>query len=235
VTLVRDIRKDIFFYADAGLQASPQDCITWRSSEFNVSSQFLGIYTQDFIIYDEYTGKDIRVTPTYFIASKLPTNATQYGLQYPIAGNKRGTLDGFKSISFVPNESYKETFYTRQLNYTEADPKRTRFGSQLTADTKTTPLSNINNVLIALDMKRNVEDMAEDYQFEFNDDDTIRTFQYNLNDYLGKYITNRSCDEVSATVYASDYDKQQHILRVTITVKFRSVIERIVISIDVVK
>lgn len=235
VTLVRDIRKDIFFYADSGFQASPEDALTWRSSSFNVSSQFLGIYTQDFVVYDQFNGKDIKVTPTYFLATKIPSNASQYGLQYPIAGNRRGTIDGYKAISYVPNETYKELFYNRQLNYTESDPKRTRFGSQLTADMKRTPLSDINNVLTALDIKRNVEDMAEDYQFEFDDDETIRTFQYNLNDYLGKYITNRSCDTISATVYASDYDKQQHILRVVITVKFRNVIERIVISIDVVK
>jgi hypothetical protein len=235
VTLVRDIRKDIFFYADSGLLASPEDAINWRSSSFNVSSQFLGIYTQDFVVYDEFNGKDIKVTPTYFLASKVPQNAYDNGIQYPLAGNRRGTIDGYKAISYVPNETYKELFYNRQLNYVESDPKRTRFGSQLTADLKRTPLSDINNVLTALDIKRNVEDMAEDYQFEFEDDETIRTFQYNINDYLNKYITNRSCEEISATVYASEYDKQQHILRVMIKVKFRNVIERIVISIDVVK
>jgi hypothetical protein len=235
VTLVRDIRKDIFFYADSGLLASPEDAIAWRTSSFNVSSQFLGIYTQDFIVYDEYNGKDIKVTPTFFLASKIPTNASQYGLQFPIAGNRRGTIDGYKAINYVPNETYKELFYNRQLNYVESDPRRTRFGSQLSADMKRTPLSDINNVLVALDIKRNVEDLAEDYQFEFEDDETIRTFQYNINDYLNRYITNRSCDEISATVYASEYDKQQHILRVVIKVKFRNVIERIVISIDVVK
>jgi hypothetical protein len=235
VTLVRDIRKDIFFYADSGLLASPEDAINWRTTAFNVSSQFLGIYTQDFVVFDEFNGKDIKVTPTFFLASKIPANAGQFGLQYPIAGNRRGTIDGHKAISYVPNESYKELFYNRQLNYVEADTKRTRFGSQLTADMKRTPLSDINNVLTALDIKRNVEEMAEDYQFEFEDDETIRTFQYNINDFLDKYITNRSCDEISATVYASEYDKQQHILRVLIKVKFKNVIERIVISIDVVK
>ncbi|QXN70049.1 putative tail sheath protein [Bacillus phage vB_BspM_Internexus] len=235
VTLARDIRKDIFFYADSGIQASPADAISWRNASFNVSSQFLGIYTQDFVVYDEYNGRDIKVTPTYFLATKIPSVASQYGLQYPIAGNKRGTIDGFKSISYVPNESYKEQLYTRQLNYVEHDSKRTKFGSQLTADMQRTPLSNINNAIIALDIKRNVEEMAEDYQFEFEDDETIRTFQYNLNDYLSTYISNRSCDEISATVYASDYDKTQQILRVKITVKFKAVVERIVISIDVVK
>jgi hypothetical protein len=235
VTLVRDIRKDIFYYADTGFIASPEDALNWRSGAFNVSSQMVGIYAQDFVVYDEYNGLDIRVTPTYFLATKIPSNASAYGLQYPIAGNRRGTLDGFKSISYLPNETYKESFYNRQLNYVESDDRRTRFGSQLSSDITRTPLSDINNVLIALDMKRNVEDMSEDYQFEFEDDDTMRTFQYNLNDYLQKYVTNSSAEEITASVYASEYDKQQHIMRVSITVKFKNVIERIVISIDVVK
>ena len=235
ITLVRDVRKDIFFYADCNLLSSPQDCITWRSSEFPVSSQFLGIFTPNFVVYDEYNGKDIKVTSTYFIASKLPEIFANYGLQYPMAGNKRGTIDGFKSISFIPNNAYKEELYNRQLNYVESDTKRTRFGSQLTADTKRTPLSDINNVLTALDIKINVEDMADDYLFEFNDDETISSFQYSLNDYLTKYVTNRACDSITATVYSSDYDKQQHILRVSISVTFRNVIERIIINIDVVR
>jgi hypothetical protein len=235
VTLVRDIRKDIFFYADSGLLASAEDAVQWRTNAFNVSSQFIGIYTQDFVVYDEFNGRDIKVTPTYFLATKLPSNASAYGLQYPIAGNKRGTIDGYKSISYVPNDSYKESFYTRQLNYVESDERRTRFGSQLTSDMKRTPLSDINNVLTALDIKRNTEDMAEDYQFEFEDDDTMRTFQYNLNDYLQRYVSNNSAEEISASVYASEYDKQQHIMRVSIRVKFKNVIERIVINIDVVK
>lgn len=235
ITLARDIRKDIFFYADSGFQSSPQNCITWRTSSFNTSTKYAGIYTQNYIVYDEYTGKDIKVTDTYFIAKKLPTLFANYGLQYPMAGNRRGTIDGFKSIAFIPNEAYKEEFYNRQLNYVESDSKRTRYGTQLTADTTRSPLSDINNVLTALDIKTNVEDMADDYLFEFDDEDTISSFQYNLNDFLQKYVTNRSCDEISANVSASDYDKQQHILRVSITVKFRNTIERIIINIDVVQ
>jgi hypothetical protein len=235
VTLVRDIRKDVFYYADTGLKATAEDTLAFRQSEFNVSSQFVGIYSQDLVVYDEYTGKDIRVTPTYFLASKIPANAAQYGLQYPIAGNRRGTLDGYKSINYVPNEAYKETFYNKQLNYIESDPRRTRFGSQLTSDIKNTALSNINNVHTVLDIKVNVEDMSEDYQFEFEDEDTMQTFEYDLNDFLQTYVTSKKVEEITGTVYASDYDKQQKILRVGIEVKFKGIIERIVINIDVVQ
>jgi len=234
-SLVRDIRKDIPAYIDTGFLSNPQNAIIWRTQDFNVSSNFLFIYGQDMVVYDEYTGKNIRVTSTYKIASMLPTHAIQYGLHYPMAGNRRGTVDGYQSLGWVPNEAYKELLYNKRINYIESNPTRTRFGSQLSSGNERTPLSDINNVFTALDIKVNVEDMAEDYQFEFEDDETISDFQYNLNDFLTKYINNRSCDEISASVTASDYDKQQHIIRVNITVKFRNVIERILININVVK
>lgn len=235
VTLVRDIRKDVFAYIDTNFCASPSDAIIFRNSSFPVSSQKVAIYTQDLTFYDEFTGKDIRLTPTYVLASKIPTCSLDYGLQYPIAGNRRGTIDGFKNISFIPNKAYKEELYTHQINYIESDTKRTRFGSQLTSDMKTTPLSNINNVLTALQIQVDIEDMAEDYQFEFNDEETLTAFQYAVTEYLDRYITNRACDEVSASVYASDYDKQQKIVRVNAKIKFKDIIERVIITIEVVK
>lgn len=235
ITLTKDIRKDIFAWIDTGFTASPQDAINWRQSQFNVNTQFAGIFTQDFLVFDEYGGKNIKVTMTYFLASKIPNIAKQYGLHYTLAGPRRGNISGFKAISFTPNEVYKEELYTRQINYVESDPKRTIIGSQLTADNKNTPLSNINNVLTILDMRRNLERLSEDYQFEFEDSETINTLQYELNNFLSKYVSNRSCEEVKATVYASDYDKSQKILRIRVSIKFNNVIERIVISLDVVK
>lgn len=234
-TLVTEIRDDIFYYCDLGFTGSPEGALAVRDTEANFSSTKIGIYAQDFTIYDEYTGKNIKVTTPYFLASKIPANATQYGLHYPIAGNKRGIIDGFKSISWTPNETYKELLYNKKINYIESDTKRTKFGSQLTSENRTTPLSNINNVITVIDIKNDVETMAEDYQFEFNNQDTINSFQTTLNDYLATYTSSNAAERITASVYASDYDKLQKILRVSIEIKFYDIIERIIISLDVVK
>lgn len=233
--LVTEIRDDIFFYCDTGLTASPEEALSKRSTEVNFSSIMIGIYTQDFTVYDEYTGRDIKVTTPYFLASKIPYCSTNYGLHMPIAGNKRGLIDGFKSISWVPNESYKELLYNKKINYIESDTTKTRFGAQLTSENRNTPLSNINNVITVLDIRNDVELLAEDYQFEFNNDETIDNFQTELNQYLSKYTSAQAAERIEASVYASDYDKLQKILRVSITIKFYDIIERILINLDVVK
>lgn len=234
-TLTSEIRDDIFFYADLGYTVSPEEALNIRNNSFNISNNKCAIYAQDAVIYDEFNGRDIKVTSSYFLAHKIPACAREFGLHYPIAGNKRGLIDGFKNLSWIPNEVYKELLYNRKINYIESDDRRTRFGSQLTSEAKNSPLSNINNVITVIDIKNDTELMAEDYQFEFNEQDTINVFQNELNDYLSKYVSSKAVETVEATVYASDYDKLQKILRVTLTIKFHDIIERIVISLDVVK
>lgn len=234
ISLCRDIRKDCFFWCDTGFRNSPEDALDWRKNSFNIYTTYAGIYTQDLTYYDAYTGKDIRVTVPYILASKIPTIASSYGLQYPIAGTKRGLIDGFKTLCWTPNESYKKRLYGKKINYIEQDTRRTKIGSQLTADDTTTPLSDINNMMTLLDIDSNVKKLVSDYQFEFSDSETIGALNYSLNEYLAKYVSNRSCESISAKVYASDYDRQQKLMRVEISIKFNYVIERFLITLDVV-
>lgn len=237
VSLVRDIRQDLFAWLDTEYCNSPEEALSWRINKFPISTEYVCTYTQDFIIFDEFQGRDTKVTMSYFLAKKIPQHANKYGLHYPMAGSRRGIIDGYKenSVSFFPNALYKEQLYNRQINYLETDGVKTKLGSQLTSNSKITPLSNINNVLTILDMKRNVDYMAESLIFEFNDEDTVSSFQQELNAYLDKYVSNRACESVSASVYASDYDKQQKILRISLSIKFNDVIERVIINLNVVK
>jgi hypothetical protein len=138
-------------------------------------------------------------------------------------------------LSFNPTEPWKEQLYKKQVNYVEQDPKRTKFGSQLTSQTIVSALSNINNVRALLRIKRDVEELAEDYQFEWNDNLTLSAFQYNLNGYLQKWISNRACTSIKGSVYASAYDKQQKVARVKIEMVFNNVIERVLIDLVVGK
>ena len=232
-TLAKDIRRDFLFIADVGFQTSAEATLTWRKANFPVSSNLIAIYGHDFVVYDEYNARDMRVTMPYFMATKIPSVSAEYGLQYPMAGNKRGVIDGFKSINFVPNDNYAESLYNNRINYVLSDEKRTKLMSQLTSAAQRTPLSDINNLIMTLQIKRDVEVLAEDYQFEFEDDDTMKNMQYAINNYLNKYIDNRACDEISAKVYASDYDKTQHILRVNISIKFKNIVEIVVITLDI--
>ena len=238
VELARSMRQDFLFFAnDAGPEytVTPQDALDWRQNHFNVNSEFIVIHAQDLTYYDEYTGKDIRFTPTYVLASKLPRQAVQYGLHYPIAGIRRGLIDGFKNISWTPNEAYREKLYKAKINYIQRDSKNTRFNSNLTSINTVGAMSYTNNMFTLLAIKRGCEELLVNYQFEFNDDETIVSLQSELNNYVAKYISNRSCESVAIEVYRSEYDKAQRIIRVKVSIKFNGVIERIVLNLNAKK
>lgn len=232
----RNTRKDLQFFTDtAGTQfpVSPEDVLNWKRQNFNVTSEFVSSFSQDETYYDEYTGKNIRFTTTYALASKLPLHASKYGMHYPIAGPRRGIIDGFSAISWYPNTAYKEKLYNAHINYLQYDNGVTTLGSQSTTKTGAGALTMINNMFTLLKMKRGAEQLCRNYIFEFNDDETKNSLYTALNNYLSVYTTNRSCESVTATISASDYDKQQRILRVKIRIKFTGIIERIALDFDV--
>jgi hypothetical protein len=233
VTFSTEIRPDVPAYLDTGFQANPQQSLDFRKNVLQVSNFRVGIFTQDFIVYDEFTGQDVKVTGTYYLASKIPTLDDQFGIQYPIAGPNRGTISGYKRISYNPTAAWKEQLYKKQVNYFEVTPRATMIGTNLTSQNVVSALSNLNNVRVLLRIQREVENLSKQYQFEFNDTETIESFQFNLNGYLNQWVQNRACDSISGNVYASQYDRQNKIVRVKIEMTFNSIIERVFIDLIV--
>jgi len=232
--LCTELRTDFMGILDTELQATPGDAINYRKSSINFNNYRLAIFTQDFVVSDsEYTGNEIRITPTYFLASKIPSNDNTNGIHWNFVGPRRGTVTGFKSVSFLPNVEWRERLYNAQINYVQQDQISTRFNSQLTSQHSVSALSNISCVRTLLRIQRDVEDLMKNYQFEFNDSVTITNAQTDLSAYLNKWIANRACDSISGTVYASDYDRQQKLLRVKVELTFNSIIERIAIDLVV--
>jgi len=229
IDLVSQIRRDFPAILDTGFTANVEQAIDYRENKLMTDTFFASIFTQDLTVYDEYTGRDIRVTSPYFLAGKIPTHDDAFGVQYPFVGPKRGGISGYESISWVPNETEKERLYKRQLNYIEKDTVQTRFNSQLTAQTFNSALSNINNVRVLLKMQRKAKAIADKYQFEFFDE-LIPALQSELNNELSKWVSNGACRTVNPTVYASEYDRNQKKAKVKITVQFSRLAERFVIN-----
>lgn len=229
-TLASDQREDCLALLDCGFQANEQQTVDFRTNSISMSTFKTAIFAQDLMVYDEYNGESVKVTSPFFLADKIPAIDNQYGIHWPFVGPRRGVISGFEAVNFFPNEMWKETLYKKQINYIERDPKRTSFGSQLTSQVQNSALSDISNVRAILRMRRDVESMMDEYKFEFNDSITHESMNYNLNNYLQKWVANRCCSTISGTVYASDYDRQQKIARVKIELTFTGIIERIFVD-----
>lgn len=230
ITLARDERQDFFYWADTKIQNTVQDCLDWKSS-FTNSTYFMSIISQSQTWYDEYTSKNIEMTSTYLIADLLNRHINAYGIYYPMAGSRRGVVGGFLNMDWYPNEEQKENLYKNKVNYIERDVNTIRIGSQNT-NSPTGPLGSINNMLVVLKVKRKVEKIAKQYQFEFNTSETRQSMNAEINEYLSEWVSNGACTVCTASVYASDYDISQKIVRVDIEMQFTGVIERIIINID---
>ena len=232
-SLASDIRADCMAILDLNFQANEQQTIDHRSTKVTASHANVAIFAHDMEVYDAFNGENIKVTSTYLLASKIPVNDIQFGIQYTFVGPRRGVISGFENINFIPNPTWREALYKAKINYIERDPKKTNFGTQLTSQAINSALSDINNVRALLKIRRDVEAMMSDYRMEFNDSITQDSANYDLSNYLQKWTANRTCSSISGSISASDYDRQQKMARVTIELTFTGILERIAIQIVV--
>jgi hypothetical protein len=228
-------RKDVFGVLDTGVLPSASAAVAWRSNAFQESSWYCGIFGQSFSVYDVFTSMDIPVTSTYFLANKIPFNDSQYGVHFPFVGPTRGLVSGFKALDWNPNEYEKEDLYKARVNYVEQDFQNTKYMSQLTSQYKTSALSNINNVRVLMRMVRSIEELSQNYYFEFPNQATLNSFNTNIANILSEWVANGACSVARGTAYQNAYDKEQKIARVRVDVVFNNVIERILIEFNVGK
>ena len=226
-------RGDCFSILDVGFTGSPGQALTFRQNLLQLNSFYSAIFCQDFVVFDGYQGIDIHVTPTYYLADKIPTVDVAYGIHWPFVGPRRGTVVGFKTISWSPNDAYQEQLYKAKLNYVVKDTQTSAFMSQSTTQLVNSALSDISHVRTLLRIRRDVEALAAGFLFEFNDKVTWGQLSYSVNQYLGGWVSNRALSTAKATVYASAYDIQQRIARIRVELSFTGVIERIVADIVV--
>ena len=116
------IRTDCHFFFNVysgDLKASEMqltsDGINAANTIFNVGSEEgdalyrnVSVYAQAMPITNAFTGKEQWVGPTYFLSFMAMDIDNRYGIQYPIAGLTRGTLQGVTKINDTPNADMKD-------------------------------------------------------------------------------------------------------------------------------
>lgn len=218
-----------FGYIDTGILYSPKQTVEWRENSFQYTDWCISIYGQNWLVTDEYSGKDINVTTTHVLAGKIPSHDRSYGVYKPIAGPKYGLVEGYKlskATSWFPNEYEKEDLYTNRINYIERMPDQIRLMSQCTAQRRLTQLTEQNNVRTLFRMVNSTEEVLDNFYFEHATVDTLSIINATLQSSLNSYKDVGACDEVVATVSQTDEQRERKICQVVIGVKFTPVIER---------
>lgn len=232
--LITDSREDTAAVLDLGLTPSPAHAIDVRKNQLNIDNSRVFIYGQHFDVYDENTNADVTLTTPYFIAGLIPTNERQYGIHQPLAG-RRGVISGFENLSWNPNKEWKNELYKNQVNYIEVTKNRTGLGTQLTSQRRNSALSNINNVLKVLQLRRKVKAVTGEHIIELVNEENLANINSDLNDLVAEELNSGAYTSLNVTAYANDYDLAKKIYRVRIEVVFKDIIERIFSNIVVTR
>ena len=256
-TISNKLEYPIDMILDAGLSATAKTAIVEFTKEsgirsditvvldqFDFSTSSLGVaaapsttslnhavYAQKLSVYDIISGRDIWVTPTYFLSSLFPFNDRIYGIQWPTAGLTRGVLNGVKGINENPTETQKTAYYNSKVNYIEKDSRGYKFMSQLTSEAENTALRFLNNSRVARKMVRDLEELGRDYLFEFNDTATLNNMRNALTRYVNEWIQNRTLSFGEVFVEKDQYSDER--VNVSLNIRFTGTIEIISVEITI--
>ena len=221
-------RQDIFAFLDTGIGTSYLSALNTRNSDLGTINSFrTAIFTQDFKITDEYTSDIIKVSPTYFLASKIPYNDNTFGRHISFVGKRRGVLRGFikDGISFLPNDRQQTELYKVELNYAIESNDIIYWNGQLTSQIKKSPLSEIPNVRTLLLMIRRCENRAEEFKFEKVTSYT--DLEAALDNEVLEFKQKSAVRDISFKVSATPEERAAKIARVRVEVSFYEFIETI--------
>ncbi len=221
--------SDLQVILDAGIISSVTSAKTWRDTSATFSDYEVKLYPQHLVVVDPYTSKDIKVTMTYLLARAIPTHDNLYGTHRPLAekysvmyGHKKGTL-----LPVLITEDEKEELYIKQLNYCEETGESIVINTDITAQKKSSDLSNGNNVRVLLEMKRALRALIPNWRYEFMSENDLERFNREANELIkDKFIDTGKCGRAVVLVSADSDQMQKKILQIDLGTSFYPVVER---------
>lgn len=237
-------RGDCTLYLDAGL-----DIRTMRSPITYVTNN-LGSYARNRNecvvaiagkVRDPYSRKLTTVTVTYALAYRLPLHWNEYGGRHiPFAGNVYGIIDDdFVIDTIYPlyddglHSEIMDEMVEERINFARINAKqRTIIATQTSRQVKNSNLSEMNNVQILLDVKRDCEEMCAEYQYNFSEPEDIIRFNQDAETILSGY-EGTQVRSISASFDKNDWEAERGILHLYVDLEHKDLVKTTIIEIDV--
>jgi len=198
-----------------------------KALTIGINSKYGAIYEPFTKIYDEFTGRDLWISPTYHLAKVFPRSDAETEVWFAAAGPNRALISGIKEFRFNPNLTQRDNMYLKQLNpivrFSEGDMV---FG-QLTSQKRSTALQDINIVRLVLYVQRALEQFCRYYLFEMNDSETWEAIAANINAFLRIIQNKRGLYSYSVDVGATEYEKKTKSVHVNVMLQPTRIVEQI--------
>ena len=192
-------------------------------------------------VRDPYSKKISTVTVTYALAYALPMHWAEYGGKHiPYAGNEYGIIDGdFIEGSIYPlydadlHADLMDEMVDERINFAAINAnQRTVIATQTTRQTVLSNLSEFNNVLILLDVKRDCEKLCASYQYNFSEPEDIAKFNNDVETVVSDY-QDQQVRKIEASFDKNDWEATRGILHLYVTMEHKDLVKTTIIEIDV--
>ena len=232
-------RKDMIGYLDFGLKNTITQIKDYANGfmkdiEHWTISKNCGMFTTR----DSVTGKRIPVTPTMWLAYRIPMHWRQNGLHVPLAGEAYGTFSGYIRNSIKPeidadDHETKEWLYDARINYIECLSEDTFIrGTQQTSQLELSDLSEENNVHVLLQVKRRLERLCAQKRYRFGEAADRKLYTDDANElfssWKGIYLR-----DIQIEFSMNRYEELRSIIHCTCSIVFNTLIKRSVIEINI--
>lgn len=198
-------------------------------------------------IKDPYNYKIVEVTSTYNLARHLVQHwRDNSGKHIPYAGSLYAVIDSYLPMSVFPimdeglDSEHMDRFIEEHVNYAQVNSRgdviratqSTRYPVLGDAFTLSN-LTEINNVHIVLDIKKDVEHVCELFSYQFNEMSDLKRFNTILsNSVLPKYAA-AQVKSISANFTRTSEEAEYGILHLYISVVHKNLVKIVMVDIDV--
>ena len=191
-------------------------------------------------VRDPYSYKAITVTSTYWLAGRYPAHIAEWnGKHRPLAGNTFGIIDGYVRDSVYPvfdedlDSDTMDELAEMHVNFAKYNANQVVVRAmQDTKQSRQTNLSEQNNTLILLDIKRDCERLCASYEYDFSEPTDIARFNADVEVIASKY-RDAQVRSIDAYFDKSDWESERNILHLYVTLVHKDLVRVTIIEIDV--
>lgn len=191
-------------------------------------------------VRDPYTSKAVTVTSTYWLSSRYPVHIQEWnGKHRPLAGNTFGIIDGYIRDSVYPvfdedlDSTVMDELAEAHINFAKYNANQVVVRAmQDTKQTKQTNLSEQNNVLILLDIKRDCERLCAAYEYDFSEPTDIARFNTDVEIIAARY-RDAQVRSINAYFDKNDWESERNILHLYVEMVHKDLVKITIIEIDV--
>lgn len=224
----------IKFNTFAGLMEELADLEVWCNNRNETIEGYRGK------IQDPLSWKIVPVTSTYALASMLPLHFQQHGDKHvPMAGSSYGIMSGFISGTAWPvydddlDSKIMDQLTESKVNFLKVNTrKQVVRGAQTTRQDADTNLSEMSNVFILLDIRRDAIQICEQYEYNFAREQDLQRFNKSAKLLAEKYQDNQ-VKQISAEFDMNDWESERGILHLYIDFVHENIIKRAIVEINV--